>query len=299
MTDTRDTSPVVRRLLVKDAGLLHAARPFLIGAVSSMTATVCIHPIDMVKVQLQLANMHETPKVRLTALSVARDIVSRGRLLSLYEGLSAGLLRQVMYGTSRLGFFFTFENIMKQRAEKSNQSYGFVGRALTGIAAGGLGALIGTPAEVALIRMQSDGMKPPEQQARYRSVLDVLTRIVRQEGVRTLWSGTTPTVIRAMSTNFGQLTFFSETKHQLAVRTELPEKTRIIIASGVAGTFAAVLSLPFDLAKTRLQRQSRLSEGTVLYKGIVDCFVKVARTEGLRAFYTGFGPYYLRIAPHA
>ncbi|KAJ0416299.1 2-oxoglutarate/malate carrier protein [Aspergillus carlsbadensis] len=273
--------------------------PFVIGGVSGMAATVCIHPIDTVKVRLQLTTMAGPAARRPSPVAVARDIVARGRFVDLYEGLSAGLLRQVMYGTSRLGFFGTFENGMKRHASRQGRSYTFFDRAAAGIAAGALGALIGNPAEVALIRMQSDGMRPREQRARYRSVVDAVVRIVRSEGVRTLWSGTTPTVVRAMSTNFGQLTFFSEAKHQLAKRTSFSQRSQTIVASGIAGTAAAMLSLPFDFTKTRLQRQTRLADGSAPYKGMRDCFVQVARAEGVRAFYTGFGPYYLRIAPHA
>jgi len=35
------------------------------------------------------------------------------------------------------------------------------------------------------------------------------------------------------------------------------------------------------------------------YKGMFDCFRKVAKEEGLLRFYRGFGTYYVRIAPHA
>ena len=253
----------------------------------------------MIKVRLQLTGEGSRGGPRPTPLSVARDIIAKGRVLDLYSGISAGLLRQVVYGTSRLGFFFTFEDLLKQRAEQNGTSYGFSQRALASLTAGGLGAFIGNPVEVALIRMQSDGLKPLAEQARYRSVFDALGRIARAEGVLALWSGAYPTIVRAMATNFGQLAFFSETKHQLQKRTEVSDFTRSVIASGVAGFFASLFSLPFDFVKTRLQRQTRGANGTVPYKGLIDCFQKVARDEGLMRFYRGFGTYCLRIAPHS
>jgi len=57
--------------------------------------------------------------------------------------------------------------------------------------------------------------------------------------------------------------------------------------------------LPFDFVKTRLQKQQKGPDGKVQYKGMLDCFQKVAREEGLLRFYRGFGTYYVRIAPHA
>ena len=279
--------------------LTRAALPFIIGGSSGMVATTCIQPIDMVKVRLQLFGEGAKGGPRPTPFSVTRDIIARGRVLDLYQGLSAGLLPQVVYGTARLGFFFIFEDALKSRAEKNGTKYGFKQRALAGLGAGGLGAMIGNPTEVALIRMQSDGLRPKGQRANYRSAFDALARITKNEGIFALWNGAYPTVIRAMSTNFGQLAFFSEAKHQLQNRTNLSVQTRTMAASAIAGFFAAFFSLPFDFMKTRLQKQTRAPDGSLPYKGMFDCFVKVARNEGLLRFYRGFGMYFLKMAPHS
>ena len=45
------------------------------------------------------------------------------------------------------------------------------------------GAFVGTPAEVALIRMTSDGNLPVDQRRNYKSVFDALIRITREEGL--------------------------------------------------------------------------------------------------------------------
>ncbi|KIW05437.1 uncharacterized protein PV09_03947 [Verruconis gallopava] len=274
-------------------------QPFLVGGSSGCIAIACVQPVDMIKVRLQLSVEGTKAGNRHTAFSIAREIVSNGRFFDLYNGLSAGLLRQVVYGTSRLGLFFTFEDLLKVRATEKGDSYGFFQRTLASLAAGGIGAMIGNPVEVALVRMQSDGLKPAAEQARYRSVFDALTRIVRTEGVPTLWSGAAPTMVRALATNFGQLTFFSESKARIQKHTKLPEKAQSVIASSIGGFFAAFFSLPFDFVKTRLQRQSKdtIYGKAEHYKGVIDCFVKVLNQEGPLRFYRGFWAYFLRIAP--
>jgi len=175
----------------------------------------------------------------------------------------------------------------------------------------------GNPADLALIRMQSDGLKPLAERANYKSVFDALGRIAKQEGVTALWSGAAPTVVRAMALNFGQLAFFSEAKMRLkgsglGARTqtltgkswkplalEIPttslslqnktDTTRTTqTASAIAGFFASFFSLPFDFVKTRLQKQTRSADGKLPYKGMMDCFAKVAREEGLLRFYRGY-----------
>ena len=42
-----------------------------------------------------------------------------------------------------------------------------------------------------------------------------------------------------------------------------------------------------------------LPDGTVPYKGLFDCAVKIVKSEGPLALWSGFGAYYARCAPHA
>ncbi|KAL4932792.1 putative mitochondrial dicarboxylate carrier protein [Aspergillus undulatus] len=277
-----------------------AALPFINGGLAGMTATVAIQPIDMIKVRLQLAGEGVRTGPRPSAFGVARNIIASGKVLDLYTGLSAGLLRQAVYTTARLGFFDTFMKTLNKNAETANRKVTFAERAGAGLSAGGIAAMIGNPADLALVRMQSDGLKPPEARANYRSVIDALFRISKAEGVTALWAGAFPTVVRAMSLNLGQLAFFAESKAQLKTRTTLSAQNQTFAASAIAGFFASFLSLPFDFVKTRLQKQQKDPKtGKLPYKGMFDCARKVVQDEGWLRFYRGFGTYYVRIAPHA
>ncbi|KXS94558.1 hypothetical protein AC579_4474 [Pseudocercospora musae] len=257
-------------------------QPFVIGGGSGMVATCCIQPADMVKVRLQLQGEGSAGKGQ-TPFAVARQIIRDGRFLDLYDGLSAGLLRQATYATMRLGFFDRFQHFFVVRAEAKGTTIGFRERAAASLSAGGLAAAIANPAEVALIRLQSDGMKPKAERAKYKSVVDALVRIARNEGV--ILSYNHPGYVDELwSIGF------------LLGIEGVAEETNIAFgskgASAVAGFFASFFSLPFDFLKTRLQR------GGSAYEGVFDCAVKVAKTEGLLRFYRGFGTYFVRIAPH-
>ncbi|KAK5730051.1 putative mitochondrial 2-oxoglutarate/malate carrier protein [Elasticomyces elasticus] len=266
--------------------------PFLVGGGSGIIATTCIHPIDMVKVRLQLLGAGARSGKAPSPLDVARNIVAEGGFKGLYAGISAAWLRQATYATMRLGLFDRFLATLDTRATSKGRSLGFGDRAMASLAAGGIAAAIANPAEVGLIRMQSDGMKPKAERANYRSVVDALVRVAKTEGVTALWQGAYPTVIRAMALNFGQLAFFSESKSYFKKNTSMSSLSITVAASGVGGFFASFFSLPFDFLKTRLQR------GGHAYAGMLDCAVKVVKDEGPLRFYRGFGTYFLRIAPH-
>jgi solute carrier family 25 oxoglutarate transporter 11 len=281
-----------------------AAVPFVNGGVSGMIATSIIQPIDMVKVRLQLAGEGLAQGARPSPLTITRDIISQGRFLDLYSGLSAGILRQAVYTTARMGFFGTFMNQFSVKAKAENRAVTFGERAGASLAAGGIGAALGNPADLALVRMQSDGLRPAAERKNYTSVINALSRIAKSEGVLALWNGCLPTVTRAMALNFGQLAFYSETKaqlqkHQVFEHSSRKETLRNFGAAAVSGFFASFFSLPFDFVKTRLQKQTRGPDGKMPYRGSLHCAMKVAKEEGLLRFYRGFGTYYIRIAPHA
>ena len=89
--------------------VVRSALPFINGGLAGMFATACIQPIDMIKVRIQLAGEGSRSGVRPNAFKVAKDIVAAGKFLDLYAGLSAGLLRQAVYTTARMGFSIPFK----------------------------------------------------------------------------------------------------------------------------------------------------------------------------------------------
>jgi len=279
--------------------IIKVGSPFAVGCGSGMIATMCIQPMDTVKVRMQLIDRSSN---KISPWSVARSFLAQGGIPTLYAGLSAALLKQLIYGTSRLGLFATFEQKLERRAHERCQTLGFGGRAIASLGAGSIAAFVGNPTEVSLVRMQADGMRPAEQRKHYSSVFDALRRITRQEGILALWKGAGPNIIRAMSTNFGQLAFFSESKHRINEYTDLSPGTRTALAASIAGLAGTVVSLPFDFVKTRLQNQSLAATnagGIPIYSGSIDCFIKTTRREGLLRFYRDFWPYLMRIAPHS
>jgi len=266
--------------------------PFVLGGLSGMMATCCIQPMDMVKVQIQLHG--EGQKGRgASPFTITRNLLRERGFLFFYTGLSAGLVRQATYTTTRLGVYDTIYKLVLG----DRKSMPFWQKSVCGLTAGGVGAVFGTPADVSLIRMQADSTLPVDQRRNYTGVFNALTRITREEGLKGLFAGNTPVVMRAMALNAGMLATNDQANEILSQYT----KNELAVSFGaklISGFFASFFSLPFDFVKTRLQKQRRLPDGTMPYNGVFDCTGKIFVREGPMAFYRGFWTYYFRIAPH-
>jgi len=272
--------------------------PFVFGGLSGMFATCCIQPLDMVKVRIQLQGEGGVKGVgdSKNPIKVASQIIKNEGVGKLYAGLSAALLRQATYTTARLGLFRTISNSLLAEGEKTLP---FWKKSVAGLLAGGIGCIFGTPADVALIRMQADGKLPPEQRRNYKHVGDALVKIVRQDGIQKgLFAGNVPVIIRASMLNLGMLATYDQSLETLKLYTD--NETLVSVgAKLISGFFASFCSLPFDFVKTRIQKQVKRADGTVPYRSFMHCVTTVAKEEGPTAFYKGFWTYYVRIAPHA
>mmetsp|Transcript_22264 Transcript_22264/g.61550 ORF Transcript_22264/g.61550 Transcript_22264/m.61550 type:complete len:302 (+) Transcript_22264:139-1044(+) len=267
-----------------------AVKPYFNGGVSGMAATCIVQPIDMVKVRIQLGAQGGP-------VAVASQIVKQDGFASLYKGLSAGLLRQATYTTARMGLFSQFSSTLKTMNQGENLP--LWQKAAAGLAAGGLGALVGTPADLTLIRMQADSTLPVEQRRNYKGVGDAFVRIVREDGLGGLFRGATPTIVRAMALNMGMLASNEQAKEMIqSLGYEKGHPIPTLGGSFVAGFFASACSLPFDYVKTQLQKMKPDAEGKVPYTGAADCAVKTLKSHGPLQFYSGFSTYIVRIAPH-
>ena len=138
--------------------------------------------------------------------------------------------------------------------------------------AGGFGSFIGTPCDLVLVRMQADSTLPPAERRNYKNVFDAFGRIVREEGITSCWNGATPTIFRAMALNVAMLVTYDEAKERLTARFGKGRDKPILFAASMLSACAtSTASLPFDNIKTKLQKMKKLPDGTLPYKGFIDC----------------------------
>jgi solute carrier family 25 oxoglutarate transporter 11 len=106
-------------------------RPFVCGGASAMLGSTCIHPIDLVKVRVQLS-----PDAKPSAIKIIQGVVKSDGVAGLYSGLSAALTRQATYGTARIGLHRTFSNKLVEHND--GQPIGLGLKTLSGLSSGAI-----------------------------------------------------------------------------------------------------------------------------------------------------------------
>ncbi|KAL1395744.1 hypothetical protein pipiens_011031 [Culex pipiens pipiens] len=265
---------------------------YMFGGLSGIGATCVVQPLDLVKTRMQISGMGGAAKEYNNTFDAIGKIIKREGALSLYKGLSAAIMRQATYTTTRLGVYTSLNDSYKSKMNKAPNLLESMGMGMT---AGAVGSFVGNPCELILIRMTADGRLPVAERRNYTNFFNAFFRIAREEGVVALWRGCIPTMGRAMVVNAAQLASYSQAKSYLVNSGYFKEGIGLhFTASMFSGLITTAASLPVDIAKTSEGCPWRVPP----YKNTFDVILQVVRHEGVFALWKGFTAYYARLGPH-
>ncbi|KAJ3028861.1 UNVERIFIED_CONTAM: hypothetical protein HDU68_000734 [Siphonaria sp. JEL0065] len=224
-------------------------------------------------------------------------VIKKEGPLALYKGLDASMLRQLTYSSARFGVYDQANKWVK--GTDFGKEYPLMGRIVSASIGGVIGGVVGSPADLANVRLQSDARLPLNQQ-RYNNALDALITILRREGVTKLWTGVGPNILRAIPMTAGQIATYDTVKAEMLLFPAYfsDNLTTHAIASTAGALVATTLCAPIDVIKSRIMAQTTYSKEGIQYTGSWDAAKKITRNEGLGAFFKGWTPAFARLGPH-
>lgn len=273
------------------------------GGIAGMAEACVCHPLDTIKVRMQLTRSRKLKGLPpLGFFATGKQIVARETPLGLYKGLGA-----VIGGiVPKMGIrFASFEAYKGFLADKATGKVPTGKVFIAGLLAGATEAvMVVTPMEVIKIRLQAQlhSLSDPLEVPKYRNAAHALYRIVKEEGLSTLYRGVTLTALRQATNQGVNFTAYQEFKKlalnlQPALKEagELPSYQTLVIGliSGAMGPFS---NAPIDTIKTRIQKASRL-EGETAMSRFLTVTTTMFKEEGFKAFYKGIFPRVLRVGP--
>ncbi|OQR98054.1 mitochondrial 2-oxoglutarate/malate carrier protein [Thraustotheca clavata] len=262
---------------------------YCLGGISAMTAACFTHPFDLLKVRLQTSK-----EMHLSLFGTVKNIVKTEGFSGFYRGISGGLMREGTYSTVRFG---VYQYLKDQAIERNNgEPIPLWENIMLSMLGGAIGGAVGNPADVVNVRMQADGRMPPAHRRNYAHAVDGLIRISNEEGRDTLMRGVRPNMMRAMLLTSGQIATYDLFKSFFLDVVGMHDNIGTHFASSMAaGLVATTACAPMDVIKTRLMNMHQHS--TVEYTGTIDCFTKILKAEGVRGFFKGWTPAYMRLGP--
>lgn len=202
---------------------------------------------------------------------------------------------QMTLNGCRLGFYEPLRKTVTQAIYKDANVQSFGVNIFSGAASGILGAMAGSPFFLVKTRLQSySPFLPVGTQHKYKGAIDGMKQIYAAEGIKGLYRGVGPAMIR---TGFGssvQLPTYFFAKRRLVEHLGMKEGPALHLASSTASGFVVCCVMhPPDTVMSRMYNQT----GN-LYSGAFDCLYRTVKTEGLFAIYKGFFAHLARILPH-
>mmetsp|Transcript_478 Transcript_478/g.1156 ORF Transcript_478/g.1156 Transcript_478/m.1156 type:complete len:294 (-) Transcript_478:619-1500(-) len=170
-----------------DASLLNV---FIAGTTGGALSTLVTTPLEMVKCNLQVDREHSSAGgIR----RVVRQSWARGGVQGLYRGFGITVVRD----SPASGLYFVvYTETKKQAVDKLGMA-----RTPAELFAGGLAGVLCwfpvIPIDVIKTRIQTDYLLPPAERQNYTSTMHCVRKTIAEEGVRSLYKGSGPLLVRA------------------------------------------------------------------------------------------------------
>ncbi|KAL6472269.1 hypothetical protein MHYP_G00184570 [Metynnis hypsauchen] len=268
-----------------------AAVKFFGAGTAACIADLVTFPLDTAKVRLQIQGEVKPAEGAVGVkyrgvFGTINTMVRTEGPRSLYNGLVAGLQRQMSFASVRIGLY----DSMKQFYTRGSENASIVSRLLAGCTTGAMAVAFAQPTDVVKVRFQAQ-VRVADGARRYNGTLDAYRTIARDEGVKGLWKGCMPNITRNAIVNCAELVTYDIIK-ELILKYDLMTDNlpcHFTAAFG-AGFCTTVVASPVDVVKTRFMNSSPGQ-----YSSAINCAITMLTKEGPTAFYKGFMPSFLRL----
>jgi len=262
-------------------------KDFLAGGISAAVSKTAVAPIERVKLLLQ---------VQAVSKQIAVDQQYKGIIdcfvrIPKEQGFSAfwrGNLANVIryFPTQALNFAFKdkYKQVFLGGVNKNEQFMRyFLGNLASGGAAGATSLCFVYPLDFARTRLAADVGKAGAARE-FSGLGNCLSKIFKSDGLVGLYRGFGVSVQGIIIYRAAFFGFFDTAKGMLPD----PKNTPFLISWAIAQTVttvAGIISYPFDTVRRRMMMQSGRADK--LYKNTIDCWGKIYKQEGGKAFFKG------------
>ncbi|XP_071496345.1 peroxisomal membrane protein PMP34-like [Diadema antillarum] len=263
--------------------LVHAVS----GAAGSAIAMSVFYPLETARSRLQI---DENRQAKHTPYVLA-EIAQEEGFQSLYRGWYPVISS---LWCSNFVYFYTF-NGLKVSAGDFLRSKKAVRDLLIGIASGVVNVLITTPMWVVNTRLKMQGVQfktdyyRESKHPKYKGIVDAFQKIIDQEGLASLWSGTASSLILVINPAIHFAVYEALKRYYSKVfNRKQPSSLQFFLIGALAKTVATIGTYPLQVVQSKLRygKEKHLSKGNIL-QNIAAVLQHVVKTQGKLGLYKG------------
>ncbi|CAN1162229.1 Solute carrier family 25 member 44 [Linum perenne] len=289
--------------------MLDKSKFFFLGAAMFSGVSAALYPVVLIKTRQQVAQS-ETSAMR-TAFGIVRNEGFR----ALYRGVGTSLMGTVPARALYMGAL----EVTKSYVGTATVRLGFpdataaaIANASAGLSAAMAAQLVWTPVDVISQRLMVQGCGNPSNGSicRYTNGIDVLRQIMKTDGLRGLYRGFGLSILIYAPSNAVWWTSYSVAQRMVwddgnRVGSNVafrPDSKTIMAVQGVsaavAGGVSALITMPLDTIKTRLQVLKGEENGNH-GPTVRQTFKNLVKEGGWMACYRGLGPRWASVSMSA
>ncbi|KKY19033.1 putative calcium dependent mitochondrial carrier protein [Diplodia seriata] len=181
---------------------IHTWSKFMAGGFGGMVSQAVVYPLDTLKFRMQCDTVSGGLHGNKLIIATAKKMWMKDGLRSFYRGLPMGLFGIFPYAAIDLGTFeylkraVTVYNAEKRGCHEEQAEPGSFMTAFIGGFSGAFGASLVYPLNLLRTRLQSQGTVLHPRT--YTGIMDVTRQTIKGEGVRGLFKGLTPNLLKVV-----------------------------------------------------------------------------------------------------
>lgn len=285
----------------KESAAISFMKDLAAGGIAGGVSKTVVAPIERVKLLLQVqkdnTQLTEAQRYKGIVDAFVRIPKEQG-FVSFWRGNTANVIRY--FPTQALNFAFKdkYKKIFVRHNPKTDFWKFFIGNLASGGAAGATSLLFVYPLDFARTRLAADvggakkaaakgavegAAKAPERQ--FNGLVDCLQKVYQKDGAIGLYRGFGVSVAGIIVYRAAFFGGFDTAKQMLLSDPKNPGIFESWVIAQLVTTVAGIISYPFDTVRRRMMMQS--GTGEKRYKNTIDCWAKIAKNDGPKAFFNG------------
>ena len=248
---------------------------FVYAGIAGMVSRTATSPLERLKVLYQ-----NKANIKISYHTYLPKLIKKEGYLSLFNGNGINCLRVMPESAIRYSVFDSCKKHFSEKDINKNLNY-FISGSISGIT----GSCAVYPLETVRTKITAQSNKNM-----YNGFIDCIKKSYNKNGIQGFYKGNvlyTLGQIPYQGTNFLTYQYLKDNYENT--------HANLLLFGSIAGFTSISCSYPFEIIKRRMQLSGELGNPT--YENTLKCLRHMYGQNGLRAFYAGLIPQYLKLIP--